>query len=59
MLPETPLSTCTIRWATDPGMAPPAIPRCMWLVPVPNLQGAVDWSREMLRYREVVLAPAG
>lgn len=41
--------------ATDPVMAPPGHSALYVLVPVPNLQGRVDWSREAARYRDVVL----
>lgn len=44
---------------TDPGQAPPGCSTLYVLVPVGNLGGSIDWSREAARYRALVLARLG
>lgn len=42
--------------ATDPSLAPPGCDAFYVLSPVPNLEGAVDWSREAEPYRRKIEA---
>jgi phytoene desaturase len=54
-IPDRPSFYLQHAGATDPSMAPPGHSSLYLLLPVPNLRGGADWTREAPRYRELAL----
>ncbi|HSK38539.1 MAG TPA: phytoene desaturase family protein [Arenibaculum sp.] len=54
-LPDEPSLYVQNACVTDPHQAPPGHSTLYVLVPVGNLAGGVDWSRERARYRDLVI----
>jgi len=55
VLPSDPSFYVQNASVTDPSLAPNGKSAIYVLVPVPNLDAGIDWSKEKMRYRDLVL----
>lgn len=55
ILPKDPSFYIQNASVTDPSLAPAGKSAIYVLVPVPNLEAGIDWSKEKIRYRDLVL----